>query len=76
MSYYLIMKKIYYHVRYNVYEPPGSPVEKENWIKFDKWLDQSAMKEFLEIKHQNKVSIILCKEICLEEFEQDHLITV
>ncbi|RYE29287.1 MAG: hypothetical protein EOP48_32725 [Sphingobacteriales bacterium] len=67
------MQTSYYHLRYNVYEPPGSPVEKERWIKFDKFVDESIIRVDLETKHQNKVSLILCKEICLEEFEQNHL---
>ncbi len=72
MSYYLIMNTSYYHLRYNVYEPPGSPVEKEAWIKFDKRVDESEIKEHLEAKHSNKVSIILCKDVCVEEFDGVH----
>jgi hypothetical protein len=66
------MNTIYYHLRYNVYESAGSPVEKETWIEFKHRVDESNIREHLEAKHKNKVSIILCKEICLEEFEGVH----
>ena len=62
----------YYHLRFNVYEPPGAPVEKETWIKFDIPLDGSQIRQHLEREHRNMVSIILCKEINLEEFDQLH----
>ena len=66
------MNNTYYHLRYNVYQDAGAPVEKESWIKFDDPADESVIKEYLATKHQDKVSIILAKEICKEEFEQDH----
>lgn len=65
----------YYHLRYNVYEEAGFPVEKETWIKFDEPADESMIKQHLETKHQNTVTIISRKEICLEEFEQVHTAT-
>lgn len=65
----------YYHVRFNVYEQPGFPVEKETWMNFDEPLDSSRIRQHLEKEHQNTVSIILCKEICLEEFKQLHSAT-
>jgi hypothetical protein len=62
----------YYHLRFNVYEQSGVPVEKEMWIRFDDPLDDSRIREYLEVKHKNKVSMIVSKEICLEEFQQTH----
>lgn len=66
------MNTTYYHLRYNVYQHAGAPVEKETWIKFDHPVDESVMRDYLAKQHQDKVSIILFKEICLEEFEQVH----
>lgn len=62
----------YYHLRFNVYEQSGFPVEKETWTNFDESVDESQIRAFLEAEHKNKVSLILSKEICLEEFQQIH----
>jgi len=62
----------YYHLCYNVYEQPGFPVKKETWINLDEPIDDSGIRKQLETEHQNKVSVIFRKEICLEEFEQIH----
>jgi hypothetical protein len=59
----------YYHLRYNIYEEPGFAVEKERWVTFDSTRNDHEVKEFLESEHQNVVSIIMSKLICLEEFE-------
>jgi hypothetical protein len=66
------MNDTYYHLRYNVYQDAGAPVEKETWIKFDDRADESVIKEYLATKHHDTISIILAKEICAEEFEQAH----
>lgn len=60
----------YYHLRFNVYEQSGAPIEKETWTHFENARDESQIRDFLEAKHKNKVSMILSKEICLEEFQQ------
>lgn len=75
MSYYSIMNTTYYHLRYNVYEDAGAPVEKETWIKFEHQADESEIREHLATKHLDKVSIIFSKEIDIEEFEQFHSAT-
>jgi hypothetical protein len=62
----------YYHLRYNVYEAPGFAVEKERWIQSKKPLNETEAREHLETEHQNTVSIIMWKVICLEEFELNH----
>lgn len=61
-----------YHLRYNIYQSPGSPIERERWLQFDNPLNNQQVKEFLELEHGNKVSMILCKVICQEEFELIH----
>jgi hypothetical protein len=63
----------YYHLRYNVYEKAGYPVEKERWIQSDLPLDDTKAREHLEQEHQYQVSIITWKVICLEEFEMSHV---
>ena len=66
----------YYHLRYNVYRhPQGFPVENERWMMFEEHLDDFQMKKYLEKEHGNIVSIIVSKEICLEEFELNHKVT-
>lgn len=62
----------YYHLRYNVYEAPGFAVEKERWIQSNLPLNDTQARQNLEREHQNTVSIITWKEICLEEFEMIH----
>jgi len=59
----------YYHIRYNVYEEAGFPVEKEIWVMFDGPINDFKVKQHLEAEHGNFVSIIVSKEICLQEFE-------
>ena len=59
----------YYHLRYNVYEEPGFPVEKERWMMFDESIDDFQVRKRLEQEHGNTVSVIVSKAICLEEFE-------
>ena len=59
----------YFHIRYNVYEEAGFPVEKERWIMFDQSFNDYEVKQLLEREHGNTVSIIVSKEICQEEFE-------
>jgi hypothetical protein len=59
----------YYHLRYNIYEEPGFPVEKERWVTFNSTCNDHEVKEYLEREHQNVVSIIMSKVICREEFE-------
>lgn len=58
----------YYHLRYNVYEDAAA-VEKERWLQFNNHLDDCQVKLFLEEEHRHPVSIIMSKEICLEEYE-------
>jgi quinol monooxygenase YgiN len=62
----------YYHLRYNVYEDAGFPVEKERWMMFDQPSNDFQVKQHLEREHGNKVSIIVSKVISLEEFELNH----
>lgn len=62
----------YYHLRFNVYEAPGFTVEKETWINLNEPIYDTQIRQHLEKEYQNKVSIIFCKEICLEEFELIH----
>jgi hypothetical protein len=62
----------YYHLRFNVYESPGFPIEKETWINLEVPLDDWRMRQRLEKEYQNKVSIIVSKVICLEEFKKVH----
>lgn len=62
----------YYHLRYNVYENQGSAVEKERWIESTLPLNDSTTKAQLEQEHEEVVSIITLKTICLEEFELNH----
>ena len=61
----------YYHLRYNVYEEPGFPIEKERWMMFNEHVDDFQVRKGLEQEHGNTVSIIVSKEICLEEFEKN-----
>lgn len=62
----------YYHLRYNLYEAAGFAVEKERWIQSSVPLNDVEARAHLEKEHQNTVSIITWKEICLEEFEMNH----
>lgn len=62
----------YYHLRYNVYEAPGFALEKERWIQSKMPLNDIQARAHLEEEHQNTVSIIMWKVICLEEFELTH----
>jgi len=59
----------YYHIRYNVYEEAGFPVEKERWMMFDGPTNDFMVKQNLEAEHGYLVSVIVSKEICLQEFE-------
>jgi hypothetical protein len=60
---------VYYHLRYNIYPPPGFPVEKEDWICFTDKHNEQEMKIMLMEKEQHNVSIIVSAVICKEEYE-------
>jgi hypothetical protein len=62
----------HYHIRYNVYEQEGFPVEKERWVIFDGPVDDTHLRQHLEKEHSDMVSIILSKQISKEEFEGNH----
>lgn len=59
---------VHYHIRYNIYPPPGAPIEKEEWLELQEKLDDQHMTRFLEDKHQSKVTLILSHPISLEEY--------
>ena len=59
----------YYHIRYNVYEEAGFKVEKERWMMFDGPTNDCMVKKHLESEHADTVSVIVSKEIRLQEFE-------
>ncbi len=62
----------YYHIRYNIYPPPGFAVEKEEWIKLAKKYNEQQVKRLLIDKYKSEVSIITCSYISREEFEENH----
>jgi len=62
----------YYHIRYNIYENQGAPVEKEVWTMFETPTDDFELRRHFEDKHQSQTSIIMSKVINLEEFELNH----
>lgn len=59
---------IYYHLRYNIYPPPGAPVEKEDWVAFADQVDDQHMTSMLQAKHQTIVTLIVSSIICEEEY--------
>jgi hypothetical protein len=63
----------YYHLRYNVYEPPGFAVEKEKWITTERPLNVTQARVRLEEDHQNTVSIITWVVIAQDEFDRSDI---
>jgi hypothetical protein len=59
----------YYHLRYNIYPPPGFPVEKEEWVDLSKKHNEQQVKQLLISRHQVKVSLILSASVGKEEYE-------
>ncbi|HUQ66573.1 MAG TPA: hypothetical protein VM101_10475 [Flavitalea sp.] len=59
----------YYHLRYNIYPDPGFPVEKESWISISSEFNEQQVKLLLITQHQLNVSLIVCSNICKEEYD-------
>src|SRR5215212_4509808 len=59
----------YYHLRYNIYPDPGFPVEKESWISLSSDFNEQQVKLLLITQHQSNVSMIVCSNICKEEYD-------
>jgi hypothetical protein len=59
----------YYHVRYNIYPPPGFPIEKEEWLTLSKRYDEQEMKRLLATRHQTNITLITSTPISKLEYE-------
>jgi hypothetical protein len=59
----------YYHLRYNIYPPPGFPVEKEEWVSVSRKHNEQQIKRLLNFRYRTKVTLILSAVICKEEYE-------
>jgi hypothetical protein len=59
----------YYHLRYNIYPPPGFPIEKEEWLCLPKKHNEQEIKRKLISRHDTKVTLICFTAVCKEDYE-------